>query len=307
VVKYNYKGDAKMKYLSVSEAAKKISVSERSIRNYCQTGKILGAILEGNSWKIPEDFKKPERKKRNTAIPTKFIDRLKFERKEKIKNSIYHKLQIDFTYNSNHIEGSRLSHEQTQYIFKTNTIGVSDEVINVDDVIETSNHFACIDYIIDSYNYKLSESYIKKLHFLLKQGTSDSRKSWFRVGDYKLLENEVGGQETAKPEEVETKIKNLIKNYENKDNIGLEDIIEFHYNFEKIHPFQDGNGRVGRLIMFKECIKHDIIPFIIEEDLKLYYYRGLHNWNEEKGYLLDTCGLAQDRFKQILDYYKLKI
>ncbi len=296
-----------MKYLSVSEAAKKISVSERSIRNYCQTGKIPGAILEGNNWKIPEDFKKPERKKRNIAIPTKFIDRLKFERKEKIKNSIYHKLQIDFTYNSNHIEGSRLSHEQTQYIFKTNTIGVSDEVINVDDVIETSNHFACIDYIIDSYNYKLSESYIKKLHFLLKQGTSDSRKSWFRVGDYKLLENEVGGQETAKPEEVKTKIKNLIKNYKNKDNISLEDIIEFHYNFEKIHPFQDGNGRVGRLIMFKECIKHDIVPFIIEEDLKLYYYRGLHNWNEEKGYLLDTCGLAQDRFKQILDYYKLKI
>ena len=184
---------------------------------------------------------------------------------------------------------------------------LQEAAVSVDDVIETSNHFACIDYIIDSYNYKLNESYIKKLHFLLKQGTSDSRKSWFRVGDYKLLENEVGGQETAKPEEVETKIKNLIKNYENKDSISLEDIIEFHYNFEKIHPFQDGNGRVGRLIMFKECIKHDIIPFIIEEDLKLYYYRGLHNWNEEKGYLLDTCGLAQDRFKQILDYYKLKI
>ena len=294
-----------MNYISVAEIAKKWGVSERAVRNYCAEGRVAGAILEGKTWKIPEDAEKPVRKKREDASNT-LLDILKEEKKTKLRGGIYHRVQVDLTYNSNHIEGSRLTHDQTRYIYETNTIGIVDEAVRVDDIIETTNHFRCIDFIIDKANASLSETVIKQLHYLLKSGTSDSRKDWFAVGEYKKLPNEVGGMDTTLPEEVSKEIKNLLAWYNAIENVTLEDIIEFHVRFEKIHPFQDGNGRVGRLIMFKECLKNNIVPFIIDENHKLFYYRGLKEWTHERGYLVDTCLSAQDNFKLRLDYYRIK-
>ena len=295
-----------MRYLSVSEIAEKWNISERSVRNYCAQGRVPGAFLTGKTWNIPEDATKPERRNRRGEQPKTLPDILKDEKKNKYSGGIYHKTQIELTYNSNHIEGSRLTREQTRYIFETNTIGLENEVLNVDDIIETTNHFRCIDMIIDHAKAALTEKFIKKLHLTLKSGTSDSRKEWFAVGDYKKMPNEVGGRETALPEEVADKMKALLKAYNAKGMITFEDILDFHVRFERIHPFQDGNGRVGRLIMFKECLKYDIVPFIIEDDLKLYYYRGLKEWNNEKGYLTDTCLTAQDRYKAYLDYFRIR-
>lgn len=294
-----------MNYVSVSEIAKKWSVSERAVRNYCAEDRVAGAILEGKTWRIPENAEKPVRKKREDASNT-LLDILKEEKKAKLRGGIYHRVQVDLTYNSNHIEGSRLTHDQTRYIYETNTIGIVDEAVRVDDIIETTNHFRCIDFIIDKANASLSETVIKQLHYLLKSGTSDSRKDWFAVGEYKKLPNEVGGMDTTLPEEVSKEIKNLLAWYNAIENVTLEDIIEFHVRFEKIHPFQDGNGRVGRLIMFKECLKNNIVPFIIDENHKLFYYRGLKEWTRERGYLVDTCLSAQDNFKLRLDYYRIK-
>ena len=233
------------------------------------------------------------------------LDILREEKTDKNTGGIYHKTQIDLTYNSNHMEGSRLTHDQTRYIFETNTIGVENEVLNVDDVIETANHFRCIDMIIDDACMVLTEKLLKLLHLTLKNGTSDSRKDWFAVGDYKKMPNEVGGMETTLPEQVSGKIKKLLAEYNAKEEKSLEDILDFHVKFERIHPFQDGNGRVGRLIMFKECLKYNIVPFIIEDDLKMFYYRGLKEWDNEKGYLTDTCLTAQDRYKAYLDYFRI--
>lgn len=275
------------------------------MRNYCAEGRVAGAILEGKTWKIPENVEKPVRKKREDASNT-LLDILKEEKKAKLRGGIYHRVQVDLTYNSNHIEGSRLTHDQTRYIYETNTIGIVDEAVRVDDIIETTNHFRCIDFIIDKANANLSETLIKQLHYLLKSGTSDSRKDWFAVGEYKKLPNEVGGMDTTMPEDVAREIKSLLSWYNAIENITLEDIIDFHVRFEKIHPFQDGNGRVGRLIMFKECLKNDIVPFIIDENHKLFYYRGLKEWTRERGYLIDTCLSAQDKFKPRLDYYRIK-
>ena len=294
-----------MNYISVAEIAKKWGVSERAVRNYCAEGRVAGAILEGKTWKIPENAEKPVRKKREDASNT-LLDILKEEKKAKLRGGIYHRVQIDLTYNSNHIEGSRLTHDQTRYIYETNTIGIDDEAVRVDDIIETTNHFRCIDFIIDKANANLSETLIKQLHYLLKSGTSDSRKDWFAVGEYKKLPNEVGGMDTTMPEDVAREIKSLLSWYNAIENITLEDIIDFHVRFEKIHPFQDGNGRVGRLIMFKECLKNNIVPFIIDENHKLFYYRGLKEWTRERGYLIDTCLSAQDKFKLRLDYYRIK-
>mgnify|MGYP001623720720 FL=1 len=295
-----------MRYLSVSETAEKWNISERSVRNYCAQGRVPGAFLAGKTWNIPENATKPERRNKRKEQPKTLLDILKDEKRNKYSGGIYHKTQIDLTYNSNHMEGSRLTHEQTRYIFETNTIGVENEVLNVDDVIETSNHFRCIDMIIDHAKEPLSEKLIKELHVTLKNGTSDSRKDWFAVGAYKKLPNEVGGMETALPEEVADKMKNLLADYNAKKDKTFEDILEFHVKFERIHPFQDGNGRVGRLIIFKECLKYDIVPFIIEDDLKIFYYRGLKEWDNEKGYLTDTCLTAQDRFKAYLDYFRIR-
>ena len=292
-----------MKYSSVAQIATEWEISERSVRNYCSQGKVPGAVLDGKTWRIPYDAVKPERKKREGKIPSDIFSRLKAEKESGIKGGIYHKVQIELTYNSNRIEGSRLTHDQTRYIFETNTIGIQDDVLNVDDIVETANHFKCIDHIIELANYNLSESLIKQLHLILKSGTSDSRKAWFAVGDYKRYKNEVGGEETTKPENVSKEIKQLLKKYNERKEKNLEEIIEFHYEFEKIHPFQDGNGRVGRLIMFKECLRNGITPFIIEDDIKEFYYRGLKEWKNEQGYLVDTCLTAQDRFKVYLDYF----
>ena len=294
-----------MKYISVAEAAKKWGVSERSVRGYCAGGKIGGAFLTGKTWNIPETAKKPDRINKKTDAPKTLLTVLKAEKAAKLHGGIYHKIQIDLTYNSNHIEGSRLTHDQTRYIFETNTIGVSDGAVKVDDVVETANHFKCIDMVIDSANYALSEAFIKQLHAVLKSGTSDSRLDWFVVGDYKRLPNEVGGMDTTAPENVGTEIKKLLAEYNSIANKTFDDLLDFHYRFERIHPFQDGNGRVGRLLLFKECLRNNIVPFIIEDDLKMFYYRGLKEWRNERGYLRDTCLSAQDRFKKYLDYFRI--
>lgn len=294
-----------MRYLSVTEIAKKWNVSERSVRNYCAQGRVKGAFLTGKTWNIPKNAEKPERsnKKREQTVP--LLDILREQKASKYSGGIYHKTQIELTYNSNYIEGSRLTHDQTRYIFETNTIGMENEVLNVDDVIEAVNHFRCIDVIIDRAKATLTERFIKELHLHLKNGTSDSRKDWFAVGEYKKLPNEVGGMDTALPEEVSDKMKSLLTEYNTKAEINFEDILDFHVKFERIHPFQDGNGRVGRLILFKECLKYHMVPFIIDDDLKWFYYRGLKEWNHEKGYLTDTCLAAQDKYKGYLDYFRI--
>lgn len=295
-----------MKYLSVKEIAEKWNISERSVRNYCAEGRIDGAFLTGKTWNIPEIAVKPERLNKKADTPKTLSDILIAEKKTNLKGGIYHKIQVDMTYNSNHIEGSRLTLDQTRYIFETNTIGFADESIKVDDIVETVNHFRCIDEIIEHANSSLTEKIIKNLHKILKTGTSDSKLDWFAVGDYKKLPNKVGGRDTTLPENVEIEIKKLLSSYNNKKEKTLHDIIDFHVQFERIHPFQDGNGRIGRLIMFKECLKHNIVPFIIEDDIKMFYYRGLKEWNNEPGYLTDTCLSAQDKFKKYLDYFRIE-
>lgn len=294
-----------MRYFSAIEMAKIWDISVRSVRNYCTQGRVDGAFLAGKTWQIPEDAKKPERLNKKKIEEITLLDVLKEQKVSKYSGGIYHKTQINLTYNSNHIEGSCLSHDQTRYIFETNTIGLENEVLNVDDVLETANHFRCIDMIIDHAKDVLSEKFIKELHFVLKNGTSDSRKEWFVVGDYKKIPNEVGGMNTTLPEEVAQRMKELLKEYNDKKEKSFEDILDFHVKFERIHPFQDGNGRVGRLILFKECLKYNIVPFIIDDHLKMFYYRGLKEWDYEKGYLIDTCLSAQDKYKADLDYFRI--
>ncbi|MFP5040845.1 Fic family protein [Parasediminibacterium sp. JCM 36343] len=294
-----------MKYISVSDFAKKWNLSERTVRHYCATGKIKAAFLTGKTWNIPEDASLPDKGSKKKISQNILLNQLKEQKEMKLKGGIYHRTQIDLTYNSNKIEGSRLTHDQTRYIFETNTIGISKESINIDDIIETTNHFRCIDLIIDKATAKLNEPLIKELHYLLKSGTSDGRKDWFNIGDYKKLPNEVGGNETCRPKEVPTQMKALLAEYHAIGNKTIHDIIAFHHQFEIIHPFQDGNGRVGRLIMFKECLANNIVPFIISNELKLFYYRGLQEWENIKEYLLDTCLIAQDNFKAILQYFEI--
>lgn len=297
---------AKIEYISVEEAAKLWELSIRSVRNYCAQGRVPGALLTGKTWKIPSNAEKPGRKTRHIETENNLLAFLKREKDSSLKGGIYHKIQIDLTYNSNHIEGSRLSHDQTRFIFETKTLGITDDAVNVDDIIETVNHFRCIDLAIEGANTKLSESFIKQLHYILKTGTTDTQKSWFKVGDYKMLENEVGGSETVRPEDVASEMKSLLADYNSKSEITFDDILDFHVRFESIHPFQDGNGRVGRLIMFKECLKHNIVPFIITEELKMFYCRGIKEWENERSYLRDTCLTGQDAMKVSLDYFGIK-
>ena len=292
-----------MDFISVSQYAQQHGLSERTVRNWCASGKINGAILVGKTWSIPADAPLPRKGKTKT---TPLLKRLRQEKESKISGGIYHRTQIDLTYNSNHIEGSRLTHEQTRFIFETNTIGITDESINVDDIVEATNHFRCIDLIIERAEDKLSEPFIKEIHRILKTGTSDSRKSWFNVGEYKKLPNEVGGNATCPPEEVHDRMKTLLSAYNAKFPKSLEDIIDLHQKLETIHPFQDGNGRVGRLVMFKECLANGIVPFIITEELKFFYYSGLREWGNINGYLTDTFLSAQDNYKALLDYFKIK-
>ena len=292
------------KYMTIKEASILWNVSERSVRNYCALGRVEGATLKSGVWKIQEKEKKPARanEKENKNY---LLERLREEKKHSIKGGIYHKLQIDLTYNSNHMEGCELTHDQTRYIFETRTIGVesSNEAVKVDDIVETINHFSMIDRVIDFANYKLSEVFIKELHKILKTGTSDSRLAWFKVGEYKRRANVVGDKETTPPRLVSQEMKKLVDEYNDKDKHTLEEIIEFHVKFETIHPFQDGNGRVGRMIVFKECLKNNIVPFIILDSKKMFYYRGLKNWNKERRWLIDTCFDGQDTVKAYLDYF----
>lgn len=293
-----------MKYLSVVEFASLHGISERTVRNYCASGKLEGSFLTGKTWNIPEDATLPIKGKHiRKASP--LLQALRLEKENMIKGGIYHKTQIDLTYNSNHIEGSKLSHDQTRYIFETNTIGVEKEPILIDDIIETINHFKCVDYIIEHAEERLSETIIKDLHRILKLGTQDASKNWFSVGDYKKFPNEVGGNETTLPENVQTDIRKLLKSYNSKKEKAIDDLLDFHYHFERIHPFQDGNGRVGRLILFKECLANNIVPFIISDELKLFYYRGLREWQSVRGYLRDTCLSAQDNYKLLLEYFRI--
>ncbi|MEG2350954.1 MAG: Fic family protein [Hungatella sp.] len=256
-----------MEYVSVVEIAKKWGISERSVRNYCAQKRIPEAFLTGKTWHIPADASKPLRSNRHSDEPVSLLEILKAEKATGTSGGIYHKVQIELTYNSNHMEGSQLSHDQTRYIYET---------------------------------------LIKLLHSTLKSGTSDSRKDWFAVGAYKRLPNEVGGKETTAPEDVSENIHTLLKEYNKTKVKTFSEIIDFHDQFESIHPFQDGNGRVGRLILFKECLRNGIVPFIIDDELKMFYYRDLQNRKSEKGFLTDTCLSAQDKFKKYLDYFRIK-
>ena len=292
-----------MEYISVLQFAEKYGISERTARNYCATGKIDGAFLTGKTWNIPADAQVPHRRKQHISP---LLQRLREEKETELRGGIYHRTQIDLTYNSNHMEGSRLTEEQTRYIFETNTLGITNENTRIDDILETVNHFRCIDYIIDHATDTITENHLKQLHSILKANTSDSQKSWFVVGDYKKLANEVGGNETIPPEQVRAYIKKLLSEYNIVKKVQFDDILNFHVQFERIHPFQDGNGRVGRLLMFWQCLQSGHVPFIITEELRFYYYRGLQNWGHIDGYLRDTCLTAQDHFKTLLDYFRIK-
>ena len=292
-----------MDFISVTQFAQKYGVNERTVRNYCAAGKIQGAFLTGKTWNIPADAALPHKSKKRLSP---LLSRLREEKETKLKGGIYHRTQIDLTYNSNHIEGSRLTKEQTRYIFETNTLGITSENTRIDDIMETVNHFRCVDYIIDHATDKITEAHIKELHRILKSNTSDSQKSWFAVGDYKRLANEVGGEETVLPQDVHKHMKDLLADYNHLKVIELAHILDFHVQFERIHPFQDGNGRVGRLLLFWQCLQTAVVPFIITENLRLYYYRGIQNWGHTNGYLTDTCLTAQDEYKAILNYFQIK-
>ncbi len=292
-----------MTFISVAQYAELYGISERTARNYCSSGKIEGAVLVGKTWNIPADAILPQKGKQKISP---LLQQLRIEKSSRLKGGIYHRTQIDLTYNSNHIEGSRLTKEQTRYIFETNTLGVTTENTRIDDIMETVNHFRCIDYVIDHATDKLTETHIKHLHQLLKTNTSDSQKEWFAVGDYKKLANEVGGEGTTNPKEVHKEMKQLLAEYNQLKQVSLDDVLNFHVQFERIHPFQDGNGRIGRLLIFWQCLQNNIIPFIITEDLRLYYYRGIQNWDRINGFLTDTCLTAQDYYKEHLQYFKIK-
>lgn len=302
---YNYDGLIKKleeKKLTKTSLTKQLGISSKTIAKINHNEKIATNVLEKIANYLNCSINDLYKKSFDNPILEILVD----EKNNKISGGLYHELQIRMTYNSNHIEGSRLSEEQTRYIFETQTLTDIEDGMPVDDIIETVNHFRAIDYVIDNAEEELNEEIIKKLHLILKQGTYDSRLSWFMVGDYKTRPNVVGGIQTAKPKDVANYIQQLLNEYNSKENKTIEDIIAFHHDFECIHPFQDGNGRVGRLIAFKECLRFNIIPFIIEDSKKYFYYRGLSKWNEEEGYLIDTCLDGQDTFKKLLDIFDIE-
>lgn len=293
-----------MKYISAAEFADKHGIAERTARHYCACGKIDGAFLTGKTWNIPQEAPLPTRKpKRSRIMP--LLSVLQEQMAGGLKGGIYHHTQIHFTYNTNHIEGSKLTEEQTRHIFETQSLIANNDIIHVDDLIETSNHFRCVDYIIRNAQLPLTESMICELHAILKTATSDDSRPWFAVGAYKKYENEVAGRDTTPPALVRAEMKKLLQQYHRLKKKTLDDIISFHHSFECIHPFQDGNGRIGRLIMFKECLAHNIVPFIITEELKLFYYRGLAHWPGIPGYLRDTILTAQDDFRHLMRKFRI--
>ena len=284
-----------MNYCTIEETAKRWGITPRQVRDYCAKGRIHGARIERGVWRIPADANKPERKGRR-SLPKTIHGVLDAERISRISGGLYHQLQIDFTYNSNHIEGSRLTREQTRWIFETKTIGEMDSSVPVDDIVETANHFRAVDNVISTAGAALTEAYIKRLHEILKSGTTDSRKQWFAVGDYKLLDNVVADMETCPTKDVHREMAKLLAWWKNADKT-FENRIDMHVRFEQIHPFQDGNGRIGRLILLKECLKFGITPFIITDEMRRFYYLGLQEWRRgSRLRLMETCRMGQDLF-----------
>ncbi|MBR3158509.1 MAG: Fic family protein [Atopobiaceae bacterium] len=295
-----------MEYEGVAKTADRWGISERSVRNYCAQGRVPGAFLAGKTWRIPRDSAKPQRANARAARP--LLDVLRAEKTAGIRGGIYHRLQVDMAYNSNHIEGSTLTHEQTRYIFETRTVGLSnDEAIHVDDIIEASNHFRAFDLALDRATTRLSIKLVRELHHILKEGTSDAAQDWFALGDWKRFPNEVGGRMTTLPERVDAEMRELVASYEAGGTHDFDDLLDFHVRFERIHPFQDGNGRVGRLILLKECLRWGVVPFIITDGLKLFYYRGLARWDEERGWLRDTCLTGQDAMREVLERFRVDV
>ena len=301
---YDYSGlnkKLKEKGLKKSYLSEALGISSRTIAKIAKNEKIADNVLHRLCVFFACDKKDLVVEVSSNSV----LRALREEKAAKISGGLYHETQVRLTYNSNRIEGSRLTEDQTRLIFETRTIGAGGADIPVDDIIETANHFRAVDYVIDNAETQLTESLIKELHRILKTGTQDAALSWFHVGDYKTRANTVGGMETVAPERVADAVQSLLKKYGTAVH-SLEDIVEFHYEFECIHPFQDGNGRVGRLIAFKECLKYGIVPFIIEDTKKSYYYRGLREWKNERGFLLGTCLDGQDLYKRLLDYFGIK-
>ena len=297
---YSYDGLNRLlkeKGIKKSKLSKELGISSRTIAKIGKGEKIADNVIHRLCAFLGCEKKDVFAEVCENAI----LQRLREEKNSKISGGIYHETQVRLTYNSNRIEGSKLSEDQTRLIFETNTIG-SDVGVPVDDIIETANHFRAIDFVIDKAEEPLTEDIIKELHKLLKTGTKDSYITWFNVGEYKSKPNVVGGAETTHPSKVASEMKKLLAEYSKTKTVSIRDVIKFHHDFEKIHPFQDGNGRVGRLIAFKECLRFNIVPFIIEDSKKMFYYRGLKEWNREPGFLTDTCLDGQDTYKALLDY-----
>lgn len=301
---YNYDGLEKQlreKGITKTALGQKLGISSRTMARIGKGDKLSRNTLQ----KIAEYLSCDPSLLYRIVSDNPVLQQLRDEKDAKISGGLYHELQVRMTYNSNHMEGSRLSEKQTRLIFETNTIDAGDGV-PVDDILETVHHFRAIDYVIDTAEEELTEEIIKHLHYILKHDTKDAQLSWFAVGDYKKRGNVVGGRETTRPVDVPVEIAALLSEYNNKQSIAIEDIIAFHSDFEHIHPFQDGNGRVGRLIALKECLHHNIVPFIIEDAKKTYYYRGLSGWDNEKGYLIDTCLDGQDTFRRLLQQFDIQ-
>ena len=292
----------KEKCIGKTELSEKVGLSSRTIAKISKGEKLSDKSIK----KIADYLDVSPDSLIKEVSENRILQILRDEKEMKLPGGLYHELQVRMTYNSNHIEGSKLSEEQTRLIFETNTIDVGDG-IPVDDILEAVHHFRAIDYVIDTAEESLTEDIVKHLHYILKHDTHDSTLEWFAVGDYKKRANVVGGRETAKPSEVHIRMKNLLDDYNAKGKVKLEDIIAFHAEFEYIHPFQDGNGRVGRLIALKECLHHNIIPFIIEDSKKAFYYRGLSKWRDEKGWLIDTCLDGQDTFGKLLEMLEIEV
>ena len=302
---YSYDGLNKIlkeKNMKKSELSAKLGISSRTIAKIGKGEKIADHVIT----RLCDFFGREKEDICTEVCDSKILQVLREEKYAKISGGLYHETQVRLTYNSNRIEGSKLSEDQTRLIFETNTIG-AEEGVPVDDIIETANHFRAIDYIIDCAEEPLTEDIIKELHKILKIGTKDSHLSWFNVGEYKARANVVGGQETTPPSKVAIEIKKLLAAYTQISDMSIEGIIQFHHDFEKIHPFQDGNGRVGRLIAFKECLRFNIVPFIIEDSKKMFYYRGLKEWNSERGFLIETCLDGQDTYKAMLRYFDIPV
>ena len=289
------------KGLTKTSLTEKLDISSRTVAKIGRGEKISDRVLE----KIAVFLGCKTEDLYRQISDNPLLQMLRDEKSIRMPGGLYHELQVRMTYNSNHIEGSKLSEDQTRMIFETSTVDVGEE-IPVDDIIETVNHFRAVDYVIDHAEEPLTEDIIKELHRILKQSTKDSTLAWFAVGDYKKRANVVGGRATAKPKDVPSRMKALLSHYEALDTVSIDDIIEFHYSFERIHPFQDGNGRVGRLVAFKECLRYSIVPFIIEDSKKRFYYRGLSEWETEKGYLTDTCLDGQDTFKKLMAMFDIQ-